>query len=262
MIIDGILSLFSNHHLRPYIYSIRRGRFVRLLQRSVPPHLLFSLRHLTSPPTGLWSTNLVDTDQAYFNVLSACAAEPSCPLYTPDASLASLQERVESILDGLRDNPLPVIIPGGSEVAPNELGENYGLLTHTLARHALFTGLYKPRRDLIPWFRALLAASNRDGREMYEMSQRKEALFRCDCSSSSRERGLESETELTAAIACSDAVPFTGEMEEIRKVQERLQRDSMFGVFWSLGVLCRCVSAHLVPFLSSRHIFCVRILTC
>jgi hypothetical protein len=130
-------------------------------------------------------------------------------------------------------------------------GENYGLLTLTLARLALFTGLYKPRRDLIPWFRALVDVSNGDGKEMYELSQRKEALFRCDCSSSSsRERGIDNEMEIAAAIACSDAVPLTGGKEEVREIQERLQRDSSFGEFWITNAMCRCVSVYSIHHLS------------
>jgi len=145
---------------------------------------------------------------------------------------------VDSILDGLRDNPLPVIIPGESGPAGN-LGENYGLLTLTLARLALFRGLYKPRQAFIPWFRALLAVSNGDGKEMYKLSQRREALFRCDCSSSSSEEGLENETEIATAIACSDAAPFTGGTEVVKKVQEGLQRDSRFGdLSMTMSAMC------------------------
>jgi hypothetical protein len=242
MIIDGALLLIFHTNIRPYTYSPRRGRFLRLLHRSVLCllHYTHSRTANTITAAGLWSTSLVDTYQAYANALSACATSPPCPLHTPNGSLASLQERVDSILGGLRDNPLPVVISGESGLADN-LGENYGLLTLTLARYALFRGLYKPRQALIPWFRALLAVSNGDGKEMYELSQRREALFRCDCSSSSsRQGGLENEMEITTAIACSDAVPFTGGTETAKKVQEGLQKDSRFGdLSFTMSAMCR-----------------------
>jgi hypothetical protein len=175
-------------------------------------------------------------------------------MYTPDASLASLRVRVASILNQLRDNPMPVIITGGSGAQEGE-GEKYGLLTVSLARRALFLGLYRPRRALIPWFRALLAIKNGDGREMYEISQRRESLFRCDCSSSSTEdEGISNEMDLEVAIACSDAVPLTGGKEEIKRIHEEIAKTSPegFGEFWVDNVMCRFVS---VFFLSPHFSF-------
>jgi hypothetical protein len=177
-------------------------------------------------------------------------------MYTPDASLASLRVRVDSILNQLRDNPMPVIISGNGAAQEGE-GENYGLLTRSLARQALFLGLYKPRRGLIPWFRALRAVEYGDGREMYDLSQRREFLFRCDCSSSSsREEGLINEMELEIAIACSDAVPLTWGKEELKKIHEEIAKTSPegFGEFLFTNVMCRLVSRLPPP---PPHTYCL-----
>lgn len=189
---------------------------------------------------GLWSTNLVDTDKAYSNTLRECAKTPKCPLYFPDQTAEQLYDRIKAILDGLDSRPLSII-------APTEGGKlNYGIVDRDLARQKLFTALYKPRRDMLPWFEAVRDLERGNGTKMLSISDKTDALFRCDCGSNDGngngndgKRAFEIRIETETAIACSDADVVRQDVGLLKEVHEGLRKDSEFAEFWLVSLMCR-----------------------
>jgi hypothetical protein len=119
----------------------------------------------------------------------------------------------------------------------SSLQRNYGLVDRDLARRALLTALYDPRKHILPWFQALADAERGDGRAMFETSRRKDALFRCGGGSViNPDIKL---MELEDAISCSDASPVKPNIVELMEVQMNLRNMSEFAEFWVMNVRCR-----------------------
>ncbi|GJE90051.1 alpha/beta hydrolase [Phanerochaete sordida] len=85
---------------------------------------------------GLWSNNLLDTDQTLRTILDACvAAGPSlCALY--ENTTDEVHARLSAIFAALKTRPLPVY--------SNATGKEYALIDYKTARRALFAQLYAP----------------------------------------------------------------------------------------------------------------------
>jgi hypothetical protein len=198
--------------------------------KGISSYSLTSTPRFTRTSTGYWSNNLLDTDKAYQNILYACAASPLCAFYTPNLTLSSIQKRVSSILNKLDRRPFPVLIPSANASMNGEY--NYGILTSEIARRALLVALYNPRQDALPWFRALLAISKGDGREMFEIAQRVPGV------TTERARSM---VDLETAIACSDAPPLGDGVEEVMGFYEEMAKTSQFSDLWLKNAMCRCV---------------------
>lgn len=94
---------------------------------------------------------------------------------------------------------------------------------------------------MIPWFEAVRDLERGNGTKMLAISEKNDALFRCDCpgTGSSGKRAFEFRLETETAIACSDADVVGKDVGFLKGVHEGLRKDSEFAEFWLVSLMCR-----------------------
>ncbi|GJE90064.1 alpha/beta hydrolase [Phanerochaete sordida] len=190
---------------------------------------------------GLWSNNLLDTDEALKTVLDACvAAGPSlCALYEP--STKKVHARLTAIFDALKKRPLPVY--------NNITGKEYGLIDYKIARRALFARLYSPYGSTLedPTYpamellEALAQAEKGDGLALGRRMGTVPAQTRFSCSCPSEPRPpLVATPDTITAISCSDAgFARAGDtIEDLEAHFVKMRADSEFADQWPFRVSC------------------------
>src|ERR1700761_7876435 len=101
-------------------------------------------------PSAAWDNNLMDTDKSLNVIIAACAASSACALH--EASPDLVRRRMDRIFDKLKSDPIPATI-----------GESYGLVDWSLARHLLFISLNQPSVLFPLVATGLAAAESGDG---------------------------------------------------------------------------------------------------
>lgn len=177
--------------------------------------------------SGAWSNNLLDTDKVLKLIYQACAASTACALC--ESTAEAVGNRVGSILDKLKYQPIPVIEDSG-----------YGVVDWDLAWKSLFHVLYNPYALFPIWASALADVEKDDGRALYHLGKSPYESFECDCKSPEARSPLWSEAH--PAIACGDGDDVSNEsMPELIKSFEDMSKISSFANIWA-GIHINCVS--------------------
>ncbi|KAH8114404.1 TAP-like protein-domain-containing protein [Phellopilus nigrolimitatus] len=180
----------------------------------------------------LWSNNLRDTDAVLENLYRACvdAGPLTCTIY--ENSTEKIHDRIENILQRLRVEPVTFF---------NETTGAYGIVDYSVAKHAIFSTMYRTHargRDLVS---ALADLEKGIGEPIYKLSSR--SSYQSVLSDSSDcpttpptpfAQGMEN----LLAIACGDGSPVDDNAEELQKYYDTMAKDSSFAECWFIRTGC------------------------
>ena len=169
------------------------------------------------------------------DIYQACAkAGPSrCPIYERTASL--VKARVDKLLDRLKSEPVAFYNSTSTESA-------YDVVDYGLVKTAIFRTLYVTHNFGANLTSAIAALERGDASQFYAVADRRilDQLLQCNCPvpgepSPPFDRGF----DITAAIACGDAVEDRGEdLREVREAYEEMARMSSFADNWPMRAWC------------------------
>ena len=216
-------------------------RFI-LVWQITPPHITPGVVDAENYYAGLWSNNLLDTDETLHTILGACAdAGPSlCALH--ESTTEKVHARLTAIFDALKRRPLPVY--------SNITGKEYGLVDYKLARLVLFTLLYAPygstfyrnaKHPSMDLLHALADVEKGDGLALGRLAGivPANAPFSCSCPGEPHPPVVDT-PDTTIAILCADAEAARGEdtVEDLEEHFRKMSEGTEFANMWPIRTYC------------------------
>ncbi|OCK77690.1 hypothetical protein K432DRAFT_427806 [Lepidopterella palustris CBS 459.81] len=179
-----------------------------------------------------WTNNLDDTEKVMQTFYATCAAlgPASCPLANTSTTPATIETRVQAIINSLYHNPLPV---------PGDTPE---VITYSDARLLIFQSLYTPLLSFPLVAQILAAIERRDGTAFAHLL---EPLHTYSCAHNSSDK-LSSAAQY--AILCSDGAEQTWMTADLfdNYWHELEQRSPTIGAIWA-RLRLRCTAWHIRP---------------
>ncbi|KAF2836580.1 hypothetical protein M501DRAFT_248976 [Patellaria atrata CBS 101060] len=177
----------------------------------------------------LWTGNLLDTEKAMEAFYNSCAAAGPglCALATNGSTSVEIQEKVQSILDSLYHDPLPVP------------GTDPEIITWTDVKVAIFHSLYTPI-DSFPILADIFAQIERRDAHAFASSLSRKHSYACTAANGTTDLAQQ-DGEALFAIECSDADPQNSmtqkQFDRVWRAQNELSPS--IGQIWSeLQMVC------------------------
>lgn len=190
-----------------------------------------------TPPAGIWSNNLIDTDKTLYEFLDACAkAGPElCAIHEPTADAVST--RLHSILEHLKRRPLSVA------TRLNGSAPQYGLVDYKMAHRVLFSYLYSPYGSNGVYFaqnlsHAFAEAEKGNGAPLGRLTGLVPTPFKCECPAPGPPVVPLLTPDTMTAIACGDGGLLNDTEHDLEKHFKKMFADSEFADMWSYRARC------------------------
>lgn len=172
----------------------------------------------------MFNASLIDTDAVLTWFYDACveAGPELCPIH--ESTSERIRQRVNNVLEGLKSAPIPFV---------DATSGTQGVVTYDVVKNQLFQMLYSPYSSGAPFAAAFAALEAGNPVPIWSSSSDAgiQQLLIGSCIPELNE--IVVDAFITAVIGCSEALPVTDTLDDLKVYYDNLVKQSSFADVWN-----------------------------